>query len=414
MAEYSDLGKTLSNRASLEHELSLKQLQINRLLNITQAINNNLAADELFKMYESFLSWEMEVKKMALYIQDEDDWTCATSIGLSDDQVAIDIKPYLEGFDHLKNLNEPDHLLLKDFDVVIPVLHKASPIAYAFIGDCGDGENIYNKVQFIITITNIIAVAIENKRLFKRQLKQERLSREMELASEVQMKLVPAEFPIQDAYDIDRIYIPQIGVGGDYFDFVKLSDDKFLFCVADISGKGFAAALLMANFQANLRTLLHLSNDLAVFTTALNDALYNITKGEKFITLVLGVYEISSRTLRYVNAGHVHPYLCNGSSIKKLDRGCTLIGCFEELPEIEVGQEHVGQDSFLVAFTDGLTDLVNEGGDYFDGPLLEAFIMEQKNKTAEEFNKALIKRIEVFKGKNIYPDDITVLTAKIR
>lgn len=351
---------------------------------------------------------------MALYVRNKKGWICTTHIGLDEAQVSFDIEPLLESFDHLKNLNQPEHPLLKEFDVVIPVLHKMNPIAYALIGDCGDGQNIYNKVQFIITITNIIAVAIENKRLFKKQLKQERLTREMELASEMQMMLVPSEFPKHEKYEIDRIYIPQIGVGGDYFDFITLNEDKFVFCVADISGKGFAAALLMANFQANLRTLLHLHNDLSVFVTALNDAIYNITGGEKFITLILGVYEISSSTITYVNAGHVPPYLSSAKGLVKLEKGCTILGSFDELPFVEVGVETIDLDSMLIAFTDGLTDLRNEEDDYFNEEILETFITDNAHLSTKDFNLALLERIEVFKGINVYPDDITVLTCKLK
>ena len=137
--------------------MHLKQLQINRLLNITQAINNNVPADGLFEMYQSFLSWEMRVKKMALYFRDDNaKWNCAASIGLSDELLAIDITSRLSEFVRLKNIEEEAHPLIKEFEVVIPVLHKEDSLAYVFIGGFSEEEDMYNKVQFITTITNII------------------------------------------------------------------------------------------------------------------------------------------------------------------------------------------------------------------------------------------------------------------
>src|SRR5690606_15609055 len=152
------IRKELSSLGMLERELHLKQLQINRLLNITQAINNNVSADGLYKMYNSFLSWEMGVKKMALYVTDVNgNWKCTSTIGIDDSLVDIDISDLLPNYQKLKNIDEDkDHPLIRQFDIVIPVLHKKSPIAYTFIGGFERNDDMYSKVQFITTITNII------------------------------------------------------------------------------------------------------------------------------------------------------------------------------------------------------------------------------------------------------------------
>ena len=93
MPGFSELKKGLSSIEALERELNLKQLQINRLLNITQAINNNVSAEGLFNMYKSFLSWEIGVKKMALYVREEEEWACPASIGIPDNLLSLDISP---------------------------------------------------------------------------------------------------------------------------------------------------------------------------------------------------------------------------------------------------------------------------------------------------------------------------------
>ena len=265
MSSFSEIKRGLSNLEALERELNLKHLQINRLLNITQAINNNVSAEGLFNMYNSFLSWEIGVKKMALFVKNEEEWLCATSIGIPIELLEIDITSRLTKYNRLNNVEGSDHPLIKEFDVVIPVRHKDLPIAYVFIGGFSEDEDMYNKVQFITTITNIIAVAIENKRLFKRQLEQERFKREMELAGEMQKMLIPNDLPHKDCYELASIYKPHLGVGGDYFDFIEFTDGKIVFCVGGISGKGIAAALLMANFQANFHTLINKRTNLDEF-----------------------------------------------------------------------------------------------------------------------------------------------------
>ena len=413
MSGFSELRKGLSNIEALERELNLKQLQINRLLNITQAINNNVSAEGLFNMYKSFLSWEIGVKKMALYVRDEDDWACASSIGIKEDLLKMDVSNHFEKYTRLNNEEDAGHPLFKQFDVAIPVRHKENPIAYVFIGGFSEEEDMYNKVQFITTITNIIAVAIENKRLFKRQLEQERLKREMELASEMQRMLIPTNMPSKPGYELASIYKPHYGVGGDYFDFIEFDDGKIVFCVGDISGKGVAAALLMANFQANFHTLINKRTALDTFIRDLNTSVNLITQGERFITFFIAEYDTERQALRYVNAGHNPPVLVNDGELHLLNRGCTILGSFPELPEVEVGCVPLEGEAMVLSFTDGLTDLQNEKGDYLNEEMLYRFVRSNYKLSASAFNRQLMERLEIFKGGKSYPDDFTVLTCKI-
>ena len=414
MPDYLEIKNKLSRIESLERDLNLKQLQINRLLNITQAINNNVSAEGLFSMYQSFLDWEIGINKMMLYIKEDENWFCATSIGINDELKKIDITDTLPKYTRLKHLEASEDALIKEFDVVIPVRHKDVPIAYVFIGGFSDEEDIYSKVQFITTITNVIAVAIENKRLFKRQLEQERLKREMELASDMQRMLIPKILPKTDYYELSSIYQPQLGVGGDYFDFIESDEGKIIFCVGDISGKGLAAALLMANFQAIFHTLLHKRTALREFVIDLNKSVNLITRGERFITLFVAEYDKANKQLSYVNAGHYPPLYVTEKEVRPLKSGCTILGPFVELPEIEVGQMTLDADEALIlTFTDGLTDLKNEKGEYFGEPIINEFATKYHRHSAYEFNAKLMEKIENFRGKQAFPDDITILTCKV-
>jgi len=415
MSQFAERKTELLSTKKLERNLNLKQLQVNSLLSITQAINDNVKAPELFAMYKSFLTWEMEVKKMALFILQEGHWICVSHQGISGNYIPKSAGEKLLQFEKLQSLKDESLPFFKDFDVVIPVKHKKEPIAYTFIGGFDEDDDMYNKIQFITTITNIIAVAIENKRLFKRQLEQERLKREMELASEMQHMLIPATLPQNDCFELASIYKPKLGVGGDYFDFIELDEDNFVFCIADISGKGVAAALLMANFQANFHTLIRKNEPLEVFIDQLNQSLYRITGGDKFLTLFVAKYNKNENLLSYINAGHNPPILVmDNQGYIELDKGCAILGGLSALPHIEVGKQQLGQCALICTFTDGLTDTQNPEGAYFTQEMMHDFVQAHAKLDVQQFNEKLFESVESFKGENqLYPDDFTVLTCKI-
>ncbi len=414
MSELSKIKKELSQLEKTERELNLKQLQINGLLGITQAINNNVSADGLYEMYASFVAWEMAVEKVALLVKEDEGWSCKVHRGIDPELVKLDISEKLPNYQRLKNIEEDkDHPLIKEFDVVIPVLHKDSAIAYSFFGGFKKDDDMYSKVKFITTITNIIAVAIENKRLFKRQIRQERLNREMELAGDMQKMLIPDRLPKNDQFEFSGIYKPHLGLGGDYYDFVDLEDNKFAFCIADISGKGLAAALMMSNFQANFHVLIRRHPNLEELVRELNKALFRLTEGDRFLTFFVGHYCKEMKVLHYINAGHTPPVLRMNGTTQLLTKGCTILGSFEDLPVIETGHLQLDDDAFIVTYTDGLTDVQNEKEEYFDEKLLENFVQENGNQSCDDFNKKLYDHIDQFRGEQPFPDDFTLLTGKI-
>lgn len=406
------MSRDLAILEKLEKELSLKQLQIKSLLTITQAINDNIAAAGLYNMYKSFLSWEMAVNKMALYIEEDGNWSCATSIHYESKNA--DLSDIIQKHRRLYTIKPEDGELLNQFDILIPVYHKDHAIAYALIGGIREQDDLYNKIQFITTITNIIAVAIENKRLFKETIQRERLNKEMELASEVQKMLIPENLPKNDQIDMGSIYMPHFNVGGDYFDCIPFDKDKYALLIADISGKGVSAALLMANFQATTRSLIRQYRDLQTFVIALNEAVLRITKGNRFITFVVAEVDIAKGEMKYVNCGHFPPIFHNGKDIVKLDKGTSILGIVEDLGDVMEETLTFGEGANLMLFTDGLVDLTNEIGEYFSEEMIEEFMLRHHKESSTDFNYNLLQTLEEFKGKNEYPDDIAILTCRMK
>ncbi len=402
----------MSKLEDCERQLFLKQLQINRLLDITQAINNNVKAEGLFDMYKSFLSWELGVRKLALFIPEVGAWHCVVHEGIEKEDLEHNgIYKLLASFGNtLTKLEKNKHPLAQHFEMVIPVFHKEKPIAYAFIG--GYDATDFSKVQLITTITNITAVAIENKRMFKRQIEQERFNHEMSLAGEMQRSLVPDKLPKNDMFEVSAIYKPHFGVGGDYFDCFKYQENQYMFIVADIAGKGLSAALLMANFQANLHAIVRRATTPEEFIRQLNKAVWRVTKSERYITMFVADINTQTRRLRYVNAGHMPPILITKGETHLLKKGCSILGFFKSLPKLEIGEMIIDEEALLLIFTDGITDIRNGAEEDFNEDLVIQFTKENKNLSARPFNEKLMERIDSFKGEEGYPDDITVLTTK--
>ena len=407
-------ASSVRTHSELESALSLKQLQINRLLNITQAINENVDAEGLFAMYESFLNWEMGVKLMSLYFRQNKEWKCAAAIGLSEEEKARDISNEFARYHSLAKLSNETDPLLSRFSIVIPVSHKEEPLAYVFVGEDEQSPEMYNKVQFVTTITNIIAVAIENKRLFKKQLLQERYQAELEIATDIQRSLVPNTLPKTESYEMSALYIPRFGVGGDFYSAERFDNGKLLFCVADIAGKGTGAALLMSNFEASFWTLARSYDSMELFVRELNSALFRVTRGDRFVTLFVAEYNPDSQLLTYVNAGHNPPLVsCKGTQQCKpveLREGCTFLGAFEELPTFHAGTFDLSDGGLLLCYTDGVTELISENGTMFGEENLEQFASIHGDFSASDFNEKLLQELRLFQGNAEATDDVTVLS----
>jgi sigma-B regulation protein RsbU (phosphoserine phosphatase) len=406
-----------SRLSKLEPLFALKQQQINSLLEITEAVNNNWPINALMRVYESILIAQLGIQKIALLIKSENEkWTCLSYTGAKQGFAQLDFTDFVLPFLELTSVTTIPNDGSSEFEFVIPVAHKKSPIGLALIGDFRQGEELdtkEEKIKFTQTITNIILVANENKRLFKSQLEKAILEKELKLAADMQNMLVPSTMINNELIETAAFYKPHKDIGGDYYDFIKLSEDEFVFCISDISGKGIPAALLMANFQANLRAIVARNYSLDTVVDLLNRKVGEITKGEKFITFFLAKYNVKSRVLQYVNAGHNPSILyIDNEEVQILDKGCTILGMFDVLPFINIGELKVPKNALLVNYTDGLTETSNDKGELFEVEGLLSYIEENHALPLNVFNTNLVEHINNFKGSDDFDDDLTLLTVR--
>ncbi|MEZ4884271.1 MAG: PP2C family protein-serine/threonine phosphatase [Chitinophagales bacterium] len=419
----SDLknSKYKVNLEKLQKKLQMRDMRINSVLEITNAINHNVSAKELFRIYEFMMRTE-GINKVIVFHKNYQ-WKCVCKYGVSSESSEMKVEDHLLGFTKATFIHGLTNLttnILEQFDLIIPVYHKKEPLAFILLGDMHlkmdmNRSSITDMIKFVQTITNIIVVAIENKRLFKKELEQESLKKELEVAERVQNMLIPSSLPNSIAIEMAAVYMPHHNISGDYYDVIKLDKEgnDLLVCMADISGKGIAAALIMANFQAMLRALAKENNDLPQLIQKLNQRILEITNGDKFITFFIARHNLKERTLRYINAGHNPPILSNNGSFSLLDQGCTILGAFDKLPLVESTALDVLPNTVIITYTDGLTDLENEAGEYFEMERLTSFVQANNTLSMDDFNMELLQQIKTFKGNQTYTDDITILSYRL-
>jgi sigma-B regulation protein RsbU (phosphoserine phosphatase) len=399
-------------------ELLIKrQVGLNSLLEITQAVNNNYSQETLFQMTELILKNQLRVGKLRIFSCWEGSWTQPVSYGvrqLSDDELADTIITVCS-YTARTFLDSSSPEILNDFQLLVPIDYKDVILGYVLAGnyDISNEEQVEIDVKLIQTIINIIMVAFENRHLMEERIQKERLQRDLEVASQVQEMLLPKDLPNNERVSMAATYLPHRNIGGDYYDYLELSDDEFMFCVADVSGKGIAAALLMANFQSSVRALAFQQQPLDVLMQNINRAIFDITDGDKHITLFLGHYNLTTHTLRYINSGHNAPILFNGSEVKELKKGSMMIGIFNELPFVNVGEEQLMAGSVLLNYTDGLVEYVQDDTSLFSEKEVAEFLLQNHTLEPKVLNTKLISKIQDMFVNSRHDDDITLLTFKV-
>lgn len=407
-------SSTFSDANGLKHLLEVKNNQLNALLEATKAINDNVSSDSLYSIYSYSIAENLGITELALFMFDQT-WSRVVWKRTHNQDTFIPVEACFDTYKNIQELSPEQQIIFGGFKYIIPVYHKQNPLALALLGDLQEEnlDHIEELLEFAQIFTNIITVAVENKRLFRREVEKKNYEKELELASKIQGMLIPKKLPKNTMYEFAGLYLPYKGIGGDYYDVIHINKDEFVFCIGDISGKGVAAALVMANLQAYLNATLGLGFSKEKLIEKLNQKIYSITNGENFITLFIAKYNILTRELEYLNAGHIPPILVHNQEIQLLEIGTTLLGIFEELPKIEFGQITIQPDTTILCFTDGLSELENSDGDIMGVERLQNFALQHHKLSTELFNKLLFDNISKFKGNALFNDDVSVLTARI-
>lgn len=393
-------------------KLRLSRYKLRVLLDITTSINNNKSASFLLTHFVHVLSKELNIKEVIIYIKENENWKFSKQSTLKQKDLNISVKRDLLKYKNIDSLI--NNKRLDKFDFIIPVSHKKEPLAFFLISEKNEdlgNSAIIKHLNFIKTLANIIIVSIENKRLYKKNINQEIIKTQLNIAANIQRKLIPnnESFPKTKHIKIDSLYKPHYDIGGDYYDVIKLNKFEYGFCIADVSGKGISAALLMSNFQATLHALFTDKICLTNLLKRLNKQVYELNNGDRFITIFLGKYNTNTKKLTYTNAAHNTCLLYNKTTkeIEHLTSGSVGLGMLKNIPEIKIKSIKIKEPSRLFCYTDGLTELENANGKSFGLSRIEKTL--NKNLELHDFIPSLNKSILSFKGKSNFFDDVSIL-----
>ncbi|MBN2346846.1 MAG: PP2C family protein-serine/threonine phosphatase [Candidatus Aminicenantes bacterium] len=268
--------------------------------------------------------------------------------------------------------------------------------------------------EFAHILSRFMLVELDIIRYLAQILEKKKLEHEMKIARTIQQSLLPQERPRLEHYDLSVIYEPIQEVGGDYYDFLKRRKNIQPLVLADVEGKGLAAALLAASCQA----VFHSMNELYLFRPAqfvgkANDFIHEITRGRRFITLFWMLLNDETPALTYVNAGHSVPLLVSRSGVRRLDAGGLLLGFTPRVAYEERTIPLAGGDVVCV-FTDGVLEAQNPTGAEFGEASIADYLCANRQRTAAELGDGLMRRIRAF-GRGVkLRDDFTVLIVKVR
>lgn len=404
-------------------ELDHKIQELNTLFDIGKELNLTFDKQMILKLISYAIMGQVTVNNFIIAVKEEDYFKTEFVKGsqfklntgdkchsLCEYCINID-KPYIA-----EDNSELDDLLVdKGIEVVVPMQIQNEIKGFIFLGSkITKQEFKKGDLEFLQTLGNIAIISLENARLFQETLEKQRLEEEMALAKNIQTRLLPKNIPQFENIKIHGLNIPSKHVGGDYFDVIRINDNLLALTIADVSGKGMPASLLMSNLQASLHSLLLENRDLSKLVGQINNVIYNNTDPEKYITFFLGLFNTDTHEFFYVNAGHNPPYLfTEKDEIIELSEGGIILGMMPDMP-YQVGKVQVNKNDWLVTFTDGVTEAMTVDDEEFEEKRVIDFIKaNSKCESPEKFNNLLLKEINEFVGDVPQNDDITILTLKM-
>jgi len=416
-----EVSKEKGELLRTKNTLEFRNLTLKTLFEITNDFSSFLSYEQILKLLSYHLMGQLMISKFALLRVK------------NSDKLEVILNKCESNFDErvLSELLNVKKLITRDnksvpviqelfegseLEVISPMIVQGEIKGFLLVGRRMSGESFnHENISFIESLGNIAISALENERLFREELEMKKLESELEVALEIQQGFLPKEFPYFENLDIFGISVPSRHVAGDYFDFIVMPNNRIIIVIADVSGKGVAASLIMANVQAALRVVAELEIPLINIVEKLNKIVYDNTSPDKFVTFFIGILDMNKDSMSYINAGHNPPLIFNqNQEIVQLDVGGLPLGIFCNEYEYEIGFYKLRKNDLMVYYTDGITEAQNIRRKEYGEKRLISVIEKSLNKSSEDLVKEVIEDVKDFSQGFYQYDDITLSAVKFK
>lgn len=404
-------------------DLGQKVQQLNTLFDLSQEFNFGIERNRLVKTFTYALMGQLLVGKHAFFLRQtvpaegEDPFDIVSIQGLREE---IFSSGFAERVQQLVLIDEETDGYWKPMQrcglvIALPLKHQGETAGVLCLGPKMTGQPyVPEDIEFLTSLGTLAVVSIRNVELIEERMEKQRLEEEMRMAREIQKRLLPSVLPSVPGLEIGALALPSREVGGDYFDVVPLPEDRLLAIIADVTGKGVPAALLMSSIQACMHTMMPMPITLEHVMGHINRVICQNTAPDKFITAFAAIYYVKTRRLDFVNAGHEPPMVIRRrGGVERLDTGGLLLGVLSMI-DYDRGSIQLETGDYVVFFTDGVTEAMDPSGEeYTDGRLL-AEVCTHQSETAQRIVDLIQADVEAFTGPlDVLSDDRTMIILKV-
>lgn len=411
---FNELNKTYRNLDRRIHEL-------NTLFDLSKEFNLLVDREKISQIFKFALLGQLFIRTFFLIYKNQDHTVMLSSSGIhseptrgerdeifqnATDEILIIDKNFKKSYSWLK-----EH----DITMLFTVSIQNSKVAVIGVGERAN-KIPFNEsdLNFLKSLANLAAITIQKTYFLEERIDKERMEEELSIAKSIQKGLFPDPIPSVEGIDFAVTSVSSREVGGDYFDVARTPDGNTIFAIADVTGKGVPAALLMANLQSMLHVLLPVDISLSEATERINNLIFKNTPSDKFITFFWAKYLSHHKILRYVNAGHNPPLLLrkDTDSFEELNKGGLLLGALETLSPYDQTDVQLNPGDILICYTDGIDEAPHpELEEEYGTERLKQIILKSRDLSSDQLLNAIVEDVKTYCDNRLI-DDLTLMVIK--
>lgn len=407
-------------------------IELSTIVEATKRLNSTLDLAELLSIILQLTTRHTGAERGTVFLMDHERneiWSLV-GIGLDQHEIRLPVTRGIAGWvaQHSEVVNLADAYtdprFESEFDarlgfrtrslLCLPILNKdGQTIGVLQLLNKKSGPFTQGDAAMLRNISDHVALALENAQLHREMIAKQRMERDLALARSIQVGLLPERPPQLAGFEIAVSHRPSLECGGDYYDFIPLGPDTTLAVVADVEGKGVGSAMVMANLQATLHALLAHLHSLERLVESLNDMILADTRGQKYMTMFVGLLDQPHRTLHYVNAGHVPPAVVRANGdVDYLREGGMVVGLFPN-QHFDRGHVRLEPGDIVVACTDGITEAMDRDDEEFGQERLVQLVAKERALPAAELVQSVLTEVDLFSRGGTHEDDRVILIMKV-